>query len=185
GVTTYLELGPDGVLSAMAQECLTAEDAAFAPVLRSSRPEAETVTTALAHAHTRGIAVDWQAYFAGTGARLADVPTYAFQQERYWIDVPVSQVGDVRSAGLGRAEHPLLGAAVELPDSEGLLFTGRLSLDSHPWLADHAVSGAVLLPGTAFVELALHAGQRAGTELLEELTLEAPLVLPERGALQL
>ncbi|MGC9501120.1 type I polyketide synthase, partial [Streptomyces sp. WG7] len=144
-----------------------------------------TVTTALAHAHTRGIAVDWEAYFAGTGARLADVPTYAFQQERYWIDVPVSQVGDVASAGLGRAEHPLLGAAVELPDSEGLLFTGRLSLDSHPWLADHAVSGAVLLPGTAFVELALHAGQRAGTELLEELTLEAPLVLPERGALQL
>ncbi|MEU6343763.1 type I polyketide synthase [Streptomyces sp. NPDC046977] len=185
GVTTYLELGPDGVLSAMAQECLTAEGAAFAPALRSSRPEAETVTGALGLVHVRGGKVDWEAYFAGTGARLANLPTYAFQQERYWIDVPVAQVGDVASAGLGRAEHPLLGAAVELPDSEGLLFTGRLSLDSHPWLADHAVSGAVLLPGTAFVELALHAGQRAGTELLEELTLEAPLVLPERGALQL
>ncbi|MFJ4851142.1 SDR family NAD(P)-dependent oxidoreductase, partial [Streptomyces sp. NPDC088733] len=185
GVTTYLELGPDGILSAMAQECLTTEGAAFAPALRSSRPEAETVTGALGLVHVRGGRVDWEAYFAGTGARLVNLPTYAFQQERYWIDVPVAQVGDVASAGLGRAEHPLLGAAVELPDSEGLLFTGRLSLDSHPWLADHAVSGAVLLPGTAFVELALHAGQRAGTELLEELTLEAPLVLPERGALQL
>ncbi|MFF7213691.1 type I polyketide synthase [Streptomyces sp. NPDC008238] len=185
GVTTYVEIGPDGVLSAMAQECVTGEGAAFTPVLRSARPEAETVNGALGFVQARGGRVDWEAYFAGTGARLADVPTYAFQQERYWIDVPVAQVGDVASAGLGRADHPLLGAAVELPDSEGLLFTGRLSLDAHPWLADHAVSGAVLLPGTAYVELALHVGGRAGTELLEELTLEAPLVLPERGALQL
>ncbi|MFF8293752.1 SDR family NAD(P)-dependent oxidoreductase, partial [Streptomyces sp. NPDC016309] len=187
GVTTYLELGPDGVLSAMAQDCLAGEaDAAvFAPALRKGRPEAETVTTALAQAHAHGTPVDWETYFAGTGARPVDLPTYAFQHERYWIDVPTAPVGDVASAGLGAAEHPLLGAAVELPDSEGMLFTGRLSLQSHPWLADHAVAGTVLLPGTAFVELALHAGHRVGGGALEELTLEAPLVLPERGALQL
>ncbi|MGW8882664.1 polyketide synthase dehydratase domain-containing protein, partial [Streptomyces mirabilis] len=62
------------------------------------------------------------------------------------------------------------------------LFTSRLSLDSHPWLADHAVFGSVLLPGTAFVELALHAGERVGCAVLDELTIQAPLVLPERGA---
>ncbi|MDQ0841386.1 acyl transferase domain-containing protein/thioesterase domain-containing protein/short-subunit dehydrogenase/acyl carrier protein [Streptomyces sp. V1I6] len=185
GVTTYIELGPDGVLSALAQDCLTEDGAVFAPALRTGRPETETLTTALAQAHTHGTPLDWQAYFSGTGAQRVDLPTYAFQHERYWIDVPVAPVGDVASAGLGAAEHPLLGAAVELPDSEGLLFTGRLSLQSHPWLADHAVAGTVLLPGTAFVELALHAGQRVGSGLLEELTLEAPLVLPERGALQL
>ncbi|MEU9015555.1 SDR family NAD(P)-dependent oxidoreductase, partial [Streptomyces sp. NPDC048479] len=185
GVTTYIELGPDGVLSAMAQDCLSKDGVTFAPALRKGRPEPETITTALAHAHTHGTPVDWETYFSGTGARRVDLPTYAFQHERYWIDVPVASVGDVASAGLGAAEHPLLGAAVELPDSEGLLLTGRLSLQSHPWLADHAVAGTVLLPGTAFVELALHAGQRVGSALLEELTLEAPLVLPERGALQL
>nr|AAX98192.1 polyketide synthase type I [Streptomyces aizunensis] len=185
GVTAYVELGPDGVLSALAQECVTGEGAAFAPALRKGRPEAETITTALALAHNHGTSVDWETYFSGTGAQRVDLPTYAFQRERYWIDVPVHSVGDVASAGLGAAEHPLLGAAVELPDSDGLLLTGRLSLLSHPWLADHAVAGTVLLPGTAFVELALHAGQRVGSGLLEELTLEAPLVLPERGALQL
>ncbi|WP_330333041.1 type I polyketide synthase [Streptomyces sp. NBC_00536] len=185
GVTTYIELGPDGVLSAMAQDCLTGDGATFAPALRKGRPEAETITTALAHAHAHGASVDWETYFSGTGAQRVELPTYAFQHERYWIDVPVHSVGDVASAGLGAAEHPLLGAAVELPDSEGMLFTGRLSLLSHPWLADHAVAGTVLLPGTAFVELALHAGQRVGSGPLEELTLEAPLVLPERGALQL
>ena len=72
-----------------------------------------------------------------------------------------------------------------LPDADGVLFTGRLSLATHPWLADHAVMGTVLLPGTAFVELAVRAGDQVGCDLLEELTLEAPLVLPEHGGVQL
>ncbi|MFF7216940.1 SDR family NAD(P)-dependent oxidoreductase, partial [Streptomyces sp. NPDC008238] len=186
GVTTYLELGPDGVLSAMAQDCLTAEDAAFAPVLRSARPEVETVTTALALAHTRGVAVDWEAYFAGTGAQRVDLPTYAFQRQRYWLEAPAHALsGDVTSAGLGSADHPLLGAAVELPDSDGFLFTGRISLRTHPWLADHRVAGTALLPGAALVELAVRVGDHAGCDLLEDLTLEAPLVLPETGGVQL
>ncbi|MGC9443191.1 type I polyketide synthase, partial [Streptomyces sp. WG5] len=183
GVTTYLELGPDGVLSAMAQECLTGEGAALAPVLRSSRPEAETLTAALARAHTRGVAVDWPAYFAGTGARRVDLPTYAFQRQRYWIESGRG-AGDLRAVGLEAAGHPLLGATVALADSDGFLFTGRLSLDTHPWLADHAVMGSVLLPGTAFVELAVRAGDQVGCDVLEELTLQAPLVLPEHGGVQ-
>ncbi|MFI2215081.1 SDR family NAD(P)-dependent oxidoreductase, partial [Streptomyces sp. NPDC020141] len=184
GVTSYLELGPDGILSALAQECVT-EPAAFVPVLRAGRPEAGTAVTALARAQVHGTAVDWEAYYAGTGARRVELPTYAFQHERYWIDVPTAPVGDVASAGIEAAAHPLLGADVELPDSEGALFTGRLTLQTHPWLADHAVAGTVLLPGTAFVELALHVGRRIGAPMLDELTLEAPMVLPERGALQL
>ncbi|MFJ4985222.1 type I polyketide synthase, partial [Streptomyces sp. NPDC088732] len=183
GVTTYVELGPDGVLSAMAQECVTGEGVAFVPVLRKGRPEAETVTTVLAQAHTRGIAVDWQAYFAGTGAQRVDLPTYAFQRQRYWIESGRG-AGDLRAVGLEAVGHPLLGATVALADSDGFLFTGRLSLDTHPWLADHAVMGSVLLPGTAFVELAVRAGDQVGCDVLEELTLQAPLVLPERGGVQ-
>ncbi|MFJ4851755.1 SDR family NAD(P)-dependent oxidoreductase, partial [Streptomyces sp. NPDC088733] len=185
GVTTYLELGPDGVLSAMAQDCLTEDGAFFAPALRGGRPEAETVTTALAQAHATGVTVDWEAYFARTGGRQVELPTYAFQREWYWLESGGHFIGDVTSAGLGAADHPLLGAAVELPDSDGVLFTGRLSLTTHPWLADHAVMGSVLLPGTAFVELALRAGEQVGSEVLDDLTLEAPLVLPESGGVQL
>ncbi|MFF1560552.1 type I polyketide synthase [Streptomyces sp. NPDC058279] len=185
GVTTYLELGPDGVLSALAQECLTGDgNVAFVAALRKGRSEDETVTAALAQAHVRGVAVDWQAFFAGTGARRVDLPTYAFQRQRYWIE-PGSRAGDVTAAGLERAGHPLLGAMVALADSEGLLLTARLGLDTHPWLADHAIMDTVLLPGTAFVELAVHAGDQVGCDVLEELTLEAPLVLPPRGGVQL
>ncbi|MEU9033200.1 SDR family NAD(P)-dependent oxidoreductase, partial [Streptomyces sp. NPDC048383] len=189
GVTTYLELGPDGTLSALAQDCLTQDDAArFAPTLRAGRPESETLNTALALAHIHGAHVDWDGWFAPTGARQVELPTYAFQRDWYWLDsAPTGPYApaDAAGFGLGTTDHPLLGAAVELPDSDGFLFTGRLAATTHPWLADHTVLGSVLLPGTAFVEIAVRAGDQVGCDVLEELTLEAPLVLPERAGIQL
>ncbi|MEU0634491.1 polyketide synthase dehydratase domain-containing protein, partial [Streptomyces sp. NPDC005989] len=184
GVTTYVELGPGGVLSAMGQSCVT-EDAGFVPALRKDRTEIEALTTAVAELYAHGASIDWAAYYANTGARRTDLPTYAFQHQHYWPEVLPGLNGDVTGFGLHSAEHPLLGAEVLLADGDGLVLTSRLSLDSHPWLADHAIFGSVLLPGTAFVELALHAGERIGCGALEELTLQAPLVLPERGAMML
>ncbi|AQW50874.1 polyketide synthase [Streptomyces hygroscopicus] len=185
GVTTFVELGPDGVLTAMAQDCVTGEDAAFAAVLRKDRPEAEALLSAVARAHVRGAAVDWAAYYARTGAAQVELPTYAFQRQRYWPKVSSLFLGDVAAVGLGEAEHPLLGASAELPDADGMLFTGRLALSTHPWLAGHTILDTVLLPGTAFVELAIRAGDQVGCDYLEELTLEAPLVLPAQGGVQL
>ncbi|MGW2635299.1 type I polyketide synthase, partial [Streptomyces chattanoogensis] len=181
GVTRFLELGPDGVLSAMARESAP-DDAVLAPVLRKDRPEETALLAALAQLYVRGAGVDWTVLFAGSGARWADLPTYAFQHERFWPSGGVARAGGVRSAGLGSAGHPLLGAVVELAGSDGLLFTGRLSLSSHPWLGDHMVRGSVLVPGTALVELVLRAADEVGCDLLEELTLAAPLVLPASGA---
>ncbi|MFD7932841.1 type I polyketide synthase, partial [Streptomyces sp. NPDC059742] len=183
GVTTYVELGPEGVLSALAQDCVT-QDAVFVPALRKGRPEAESLVTALARAHAHGIRVDWQAFFSAADAQRVDLPTYAFQRQRYWIE-PGTRAGDVGAAGLDEAAHPLLGATVALADSEGFVFTALLSPTTHPWLVDHQVMGSVLLPGTAFVDLAIWAGDQVGCDVLEELTLEAPLILPERGGVQL
>ncbi|MFI0743442.1 SDR family NAD(P)-dependent oxidoreductase, partial [Streptomyces sp. NPDC021100] len=180
GVRTYLELGPDGTLSALAQD-----DAATAvPTLRKDHPEPAALWQALAAAHARGVAVDWAAVHTGRGARRVDLPTYPFQRQRYWLDAPTS-LRDLAGLGQRSAGHPLLGAVVGLADDDALLFTGRLSLDSHPWLADHAVLGRVIVPGTAFVELALHAADQVGCDQVDELTLEAPLLLPEGGGVHL
>jgi acyl transferase domain-containing protein/thioesterase domain-containing protein/acyl carrier protein len=215
GVRSFLELGPDGVLSAMARDCLAGEEddgggvggaggaggvggvggaggvggvggagVVAVPVLRGERSEPLALFTALAEVFVRGVHVDWPGVFRGSGARRVALPTYAFQRERYWLDAPALGVGDVALAGLEGAGHPLLGAAVGLADGEGWLFTGRLSLRTHAWLADHVVLGMVLLPGAAFLELALHAGGQVGCERVGELTLEAPLVLHEDGAVQ-
>ncbi|WP_348534427.1 SDR family NAD(P)-dependent oxidoreductase, partial [Kitasatospora sp. GP82] len=184
GVARFLELGPDGVLSAMAAESLADEGVLLVPVLRKERDEETTALHALARLHVHGVKVDWTTLFAGTGARQVDLPTYAFQHQRFWPAGSVMQTGDVRFAGLELAEHPLLGAAVELAGSDGFLFTGRLSVQSHPWLADHVVMGSVLVPGTALLELAVRAGDEVGCDVVEELTLAAPLVLPEQGSVQ-
>nr|WP_263164116.1 type I polyketide synthase [Streptomyces sp. SCSIO ZS0520] len=185
GVTRFVELGPDGVLSAMARDCLPETfDGLLVPVLRKDRPEAETFLGALGEAWTKGIRPDWAALTAGQAARPVELPTYAFQRLRYWPK-PARPAGDVAAAGLGATGHPLLGATVAAADGGQILLTGRLSLSSHPWLADHAVAGTVLLPGTAFVELALRAGEEAGVSHLAELVLEAPLVLPARQAVQI
>ncbi|RPF25315.1 acyl transferase domain-containing protein [Streptomyces sp. Ag109_G2-6] len=183
GVHRFVELGPDAVLSAMGAD--TAGEAVFVPLLRGDRPEPQALLTGLATAHVHGAAPDWAAVFAGTGARRVDLPTYAFRHQRHWPSRWLPQTGDVTAAGLRSAEHPLLGAAVSLADGDGFLFTGRLSLQTHSWLADHAVLDTVLVPGTAFVDLAVRAGDHSGCSRLEELTLEAPLVLPAWGGVQL
>ncbi|HWO18984.1 MAG TPA: SDR family NAD(P)-dependent oxidoreductase [Kofleriaceae bacterium] len=193
GARTFLELGPHGVLSALADMTLAdteRERAGCIAVLHKDRPEDETLTAAVGELHARGHRVDWTAYFQGYGDRVGrafaprrvDLPTYAFQRQRFWLETPKARSADVASAGLAPADHPLLGAAVALADSDGLLLTGRLSLAEHTWLAGHAVFGTVILPGTAFVELALVAAHRVGLVQVEELTLEQALVIPASGA---
>uniref|UniRef100_UPI00384E494B type I polyketide synthase n=1 Tax=Kitasatospora fiedleri TaxID=2991545 RepID=UPI00384E494B len=135
---------------------------------------------ALARLHTHGVAVDWTPVLPGEPHHVP-LPTYAFQHRPYWL-TPTAGKTDVSAAGLDPAGHPLLGAAVELAGEQGVLFTGRLSTATRPWLADHVVLGSVLLPGTVFVELALHAGRQVGCDVLDELVLAAPMVLPEDGS---
>ncbi|MFJ9847654.1 type I polyketide synthase, partial [Kitasatospora sp. NPDC101155] len=183
GVTRFLELGPEGVLCGMAAESVAG--ALCVPVLRGGRDEEATLLRALARLHADGAPVDWPALFAGTGAKRVDLPTYAFQRRRYWPAPAASRTGEVRFAGLSAARHPVLGAVVELAEGDGVLLTGRLSVESHPWLADHRVHGTVLVPGTGLLELAIRAGDEVGFDLVEELTLVAPLILPNEGALRL
>ncbi|MFD5321592.1 SDR family NAD(P)-dependent oxidoreductase [Streptomyces sp. NPDC127098] len=185
GVGRFVEIGPDATCTAMVQECLSGTDGVvLTPTLRRDREEPRALAEAVAQLHVHGTEPDWEALFAGTGARRTDLPTYPFQHQHYWMNAAATD-GDPASLGLESVDHPLLGAALVLADSDGLVLSGRLSVSAHSWLADHTVRGAVLFPGTGFVELALHAGDQVGCGRLQELTVHTPLHLPDQGGLRI
>ncbi|MFF7725388.1 SDR family NAD(P)-dependent oxidoreductase [Streptomyces sp. NPDC008001] len=178
-VATFVEIGPGGVLSALVQACV--DDAITVPALHADRPEPQAVTTAIGQLHTHGVSPDWHAFFPG--AQRVDLPTYAFQRERYWLEGTAAL--DVSSAGLDSSGHPLLGAVVDTAGGQDMLFTGRLSPADLPWIAERTVGGAPVLPVSAFVELALCAGRQAGFPHVEHLDVDAPLVLAQQGAVRI
>ncbi|MDQ1014257.1 acyl transferase domain-containing protein/acyl carrier protein [Streptomyces afghaniensis] len=184
GCTRFVECGPHPVLTGAVQSCAESAGARAVAVgtLRRGEDGTDRVLTSLAEAFVRGIPVDWAASDGHGRAQVVDLPTYAFQRQRFWPTAAVTT--DVSGVGLEATGHPLLGAAVTVADSGDLVLTGTLSLSAQPWLGQHRVSGAVLLPGTGFLELAVRAGDAADCDRVDELTIAAPLVLPERGAVQ-
>ncbi|MEU7407601.1 polyketide synthase dehydratase domain-containing protein, partial [Streptomyces sp. NPDC044948] len=183
-VTRFVEVGPDGVLTGLAQGVLEdVESVHLIASQRRHRVEAEALVAAVAGFHCAGGGVDWEAFYAPVGARRVELPTYAFQRERFWQQSlsGLATAVDPAAVGQSAARHPLLSAVTELPDSGGLILTGRLALGEQPWLADHRIGSTAILPGTGFVELAIRAGDAVGADVLEDLTLQAPLVLPEHG----
>ncbi|GAA0359838.1 hypothetical protein GCM10010319_41530 [Streptomyces blastmyceticus] len=186
GFGFFVESSAHPVLTVGLQETFedASADAVALGTLRRDEGGPERFLTSLAEGYVRGLSVDWRAVFAGTGARHVDLPTYAFQRQRYWLDAHTASPADPAGLGLTAVGHPLLGAAVEVAGGDELLLTGRLSLKTHPWLADHAAHGTPLLVGSALLELALTAAREAGCAQVRTLTQRAPLVLPEHDAVQ-
>ncbi|MFI7319557.1 SDR family NAD(P)-dependent oxidoreductase [Streptomyces venezuelae] len=186
----FVELGPAPVLITAAQHTLDdvadprAPEAVLVSSLAGERSDEQAFLAAMARLHTAGVDVDWSVLFpADPVPRMVELPTYAFQRERFWLAGRVGS-GDAAGLGLVAAGHPLLGAAVEFADRGGCLLTGRLSRSGVSWLVDHEVGGAVLVPGAALVEWALRAGDEVGCAVVDELMLQAPVVVPEASGLR-
>ncbi|MFC5285713.1 SDR family NAD(P)-dependent oxidoreductase [Actinokineospora guangxiensis] len=192
GVTAFLEVGPGGALTTMTRAAAEDRDlnadpgtdsgAVVVAAVRRDQPEARTLTEAAAALFVRGTPVDWAAVRGGPGAGGVDLPTYPFQHERFWLGRSGGRgPTGLESVGLRPSGHPLLGAALGLARDGGTVATGAVSVQSHPWLADHVVRGRVLFPAAAFLEMAAHLGAETGCERVAEAVIEAPLVLDQRG----
>ncbi|WP_225839738.1 type I polyketide synthase [Streptomyces sp. NK08204] len=179
GFTHFVECAPHPALGIHIEQTAERDGRAVVVVgsLRRDEGGPARLLTSAAQRYVRGGEVVWDSVFGG--ARRVPLPTYAFDRKRYWLE-PKPHT-DVTALGLASADHPLVGAVAELPDTDAALLTGRLSLATHGWLADHTAAGATLLPATAFVELALRAGAEVGHGVLRELVIQSPLVLPEQG----
>ena len=173
GYRVFVECSPHPVLVAAVEdvvsECAGGSAGVVVPTLGRDNGGLDRFWRSVGQVFSAGAGVDWSAASADSGGRHVPLPT-------------VLGAADGGLLGVGRAEHGLLGAVVDQPDSGGVVLTGRLSLQTHRWLADHAVCGVVVLPGAGFVELVLRAAEQVGAAVVAELTLQAPLVLPAQGA---
>ncbi|MFJ8595525.1 thioester reductase domain-containing protein, partial [Streptomyces sp. NPDC093598] len=186
GARTVVEIGPGGVLTALARTVLADRDDVTVQALqRPGRPESSALADGLGTLHARGVPVDWEAFFTGTGARRVPLPTYAFRHQRYWADALAAGRRDAGGFGLDSTDHPLIGAALFPGDRDEALFTARLSARTNHLLAAHTVAGETVVPGTVLAELAVRAGDETGCTAVDELVVDAPLVLPREGALHL
>ncbi|MGK7228830.1 type I polyketide synthase [Streptomyces hygroscopicus] len=184
GHRVFIEASTHPVLTMGMRECFeeAGVPATTVPTLRRGHGGLAQLTKSVAQAFLAGAEVDWSAAFpADPPPRTVDLPTYAFQRERYWLDTPGGRGGDPAALGLAAADHPLLGAAVRLADGSGHVLTGRISPQTHGWLADHVVAGVALVPGAALMEWALRAADEADGGAVEELALRLPLVMPATG----
>ena len=188
GHRSFIEIAPHPVLFHGAQETIEAEldgeEAAVYGALRRDDGGAERFALSLAEAHARGAPLDWDRLLEGSAARIVALPTYPFQRERFW-PVAAGATSDPRALGQSPAEHPLLGASLSVAPGGELLLTGRLALDSHPWLADHAALGTPAVPAALFAELALSAAEASGCEAVGALELGDPPLIDEGEAIQL
>jgi acyl transferase domain-containing protein/acyl carrier protein len=189
GCRALIEVSPHPVLGIGLREIVEAgggagDEASVLATLRRGEGGPERFALSLTEAWSNGVEVQWESFFAGTGAKRVKLPTYPFQRRRHWLENAIA-TGDAEGAGLDAPDHPLLAAAIDFPAAEGLQLSGRLATASAPWLAEHSVLGEVVLPAAAQVELALTAARRVGLGAIERIEIEAPLVLPEAGAVQL
>ncbi len=176
GAGIFLECGPHGVLCALAASCVPEEAAnTFVPALRAEVSEEVAFATSIGTMFAYGIEIAWNEYFAGTSARPVDLPTYAFQRERHWVNKSTSSV-DASSLGIAEMDHEILRAHVDLPDGSHL-FTGALSRTRPMFASEHQVFEDVLYPGAGSLELCLFASGVLHAGGVRELVLSSPLIL--------
>ncbi|GAQ62821.1 type I polyketide synthase [Streptomyces scabiei] len=180
-VTTTLELGPAGVLTAMVDDCVSGVGAVTAvAAVRSGSSEPATVVSALGRLWSTGVSVDWPAFFAPAGPRRrVDLPSYAFRRQRYWLEA--SSARSSGHSGDGAAGHPLVDTAVGLAGREELVLTARLTARSAPWLPGRIRHGETVLPVAALLDVVVRAADEVGCTVVDELTVRRPIVLPERS----
>ena len=181
GASTFVEIGPRSVLLAMVSASLPGAAHALVAAVRAHRDEPASVLEALGALWVKGHEIRWSAVFPGGGRRVP-LPSYPWQRERYWVDVPADAARTEEPTG-----HPLLGWRMSAA-GEGAAFEAVVSLERHPWLADHRIAERVIVPSAAVVELVRAAAElHAGTHAVRVtgLVLQAPVLVPETGELRI
>jgi acyl transferase domain-containing protein len=184
GCEIFLEIGPSPTLIGMGQRCLAGDSLCWLPSLRAGRDDWQTLLESLADLYVRGTPLDWAGYDRDYPRRRTELPTYPFQRKRYWAKsaeqgVQVSSASSIRG---GRSLHPLLGRRLAAAVAEQV-FEAQLAANRPSILADHKIQGVVVMPGSAYLEMALAASAVVHGQAWDvcEATLVEPLLLDKQA----
>ena len=176
GARSYLEIGPHPVLLSSVGECFAngAHSQSLLPSLRRGKDEMGTMLSSLGKLYATGAPVEWSAVYSSP-APPAALPVYPFQRQRFWIE----ERRKTRTA----PPQDLCGTRLQSPGLRGAIFEAQLSAANFPFLADHRIEGSLLVPMTAFLELANSAVVKSGlsAKALVDVSVLNPLELPETG----
>ncbi|WP_254900270.1 type I polyketide synthase [Lonsdalea iberica] len=177
-----LEVGPDGVLTALGRSSPLSESdnlpgVTWVASLRKDRDEGRPFFAALAQLYAHGQPLDWTKIVPP--APYVTLPTYPFQQRRYWLQAPQGQ--PTFDGGLFAVNHPFLHAGISLANQQGWIFTGQLDAAKQPWLLEHVVGDVAAVAGTVTAELMLFIGERIGCQRMDDLSLHTILPLEKQA----
>jgi myxalamid-type polyketide synthase MxaE and MxaD len=180
GYQTFLEVSPHPVLGGYISNCLDRlqQEGTILASLRRDRGEKETLLNSLGKLYTLGYSVDWSKLYPA-GGKVVSLPIYPWQRERYWLEAK-PQINSAKTTKT--KEHPLLGERLNLALPE-IIFESELGVDLQPFLAGHQVYDRVVLPGAAYLELALAACSQVWsgeTCTLKDVAIEEALILPDK-----
>ena len=184
GTNTFVEVGPQPILTSLARRTLEARTGILAPSLRQRSDDQRQVTEALATLYTAGVDINWRAVCQHRGHARAALPGYPFQRQRFWNETHTAPIRSDRAAHAQKLfsddDHPLLGQRVPLGDVKQHTWTKRVDIETVDWLIDHQIDGTVVFPGMGFIENGLAAASEALDETslqLFDITFDRPLVL--------
>ncbi|MEO0946631.1 MAG: MupA/Atu3671 family FMN-dependent luciferase-like monooxygenase [Cyanobacteria bacterium J06641_5] len=186
--TAYLELGPKPILLGMGRQCVADERSLWLPSLRPAQGDWQVLLSSLAQLHIAGAAIDWQAVDGDYGQYQPTLPNYPFQRQRYWVanttesgESAVGAAGVAIASNPASAAHPLLGQRLALAGPSDIRYGNQLSITRQPYLQDHCIYGQVIVPATAYLEMAVAAGRQVlapEAEIqLQAVKILQPLVL--------
>ncbi len=181
GCEVFLEVGPHPVLLGLGRACVTEDAVQWLPTLRRDRGDWEQALESLSRLLVRGASVDWAAFDHGYSRRRLALPTYAFERERHWVDAEPQTLDSAGARAPGRGVHPLLGRRLRSA-APGQQFEASLGVGSTRYLHEHALFGQALLPGSAFLEMALGVVPVDAAAEVTGFSIEQPLFLPAEGA---
>ncbi|BBM86751.1 polyketide synthase [Candidatus Uabimicrobium amorphum] len=176
----FVELGPAPILCGMARRCVSSRDIEFLPTLRKGREELTQWLDALGKLYTFGLNLNYKTVYPHQNYPKVTLPTYPFHQQKYWVEDPVYHKKHVhyRSGG-----HPFLQQQIFTANGQ-IIFESLLSTKEFSYLKDHEVFGAVIFPGTGYLEIACSAAKQIFGDVavdVKDFSIYEPLLLNNEG----